>query len=158
MAVKKKEPENESLSDVLSGLRNKDHLEVGAFSGFDAAPKGLSTGNITIDALTGIGGFPAGRVTELLGPPSSGKTTAALQAAGQVQKNGGKVAFFDYEHALDPVYCAALGLDVHAEESFIYMKPDHFEQGANAFRRMVRTGEIQMGIFDSVAAMVTKSE
>lgn len=150
----------ESLSDVLSGLRNSkkdDALEVGAFSGFDAKPKGLTTGNITLDSLTGIGGFPAGRITELLGPPSSGKTTSALQCAAKVQKAGGNVAFFDFEHALDPVYCEALGLDVYAD-SFIYAKPDYFEQGANAFRRMVRTGELQLGIFDSVAAMVTKHE
>lgn len=146
-----------SLADTLSELRSKQNIEIGAFSNFDMAPVGRSTGNLTLDALTGIGGFPEGRVTELIGPPSSGKTTAALMAAAQCQQSGGVVAYMDYERSLDPVYCANLGLDVHAE-TFLYMQPEHFEQGANAFRALVQTGEVAMGVFDSVASMVTEHE
>lgn len=145
------------LQAALSELRNKQGLEIGSFDGFGMTPKGLTTGNIALDALTGIGGFPEGRITELVGPPSSGKTTSALQAAAQCQQNGGVVFFADFERSLDPIYCAALGLDVHAE-TFLYMQPKHFQQGANAFRKLVRTGEISMGIFDSVATMVTEHE
>lgn len=147
----------ESLQDVLSALRTKDKVEIGAFDGFEMTPEGLTTGNLTLDSLTGIDGFPKGRVTECIGPPSSGKTTSALQAAAQVQQAGGTVFFADFERSLDPVYCAALGLDVKSE-SFLYMKPEYFEQGANAFRRLVRTGELSLGIFDSVATMITKHE
>ncbi len=158
MAVAKKAAgKPQTFQEVLSELRNKDKLEIGAFSGFDMEAVGQSTGNLTLDALTGVGGFPEGRITELVGPPSSGKTTSALQGAAALQQRGGVVVYFDFERSLDPVYCEALGLDVHAE-TFLYMKPDYFEQGANAFRKLVRTGGVGMGIFDSVATMVTKHE
>ncbi len=155
--AKKSAPANQSLASALSELRSKDDLEIGAFAGFDMKPEGLSTGSLTLDALTGIGGVPKGRITEFVGLPSSGKTTAALQAAAKCQQNGGIVAYFDFERTLDPVYCASLGLDVYAE-SFLYSKPEYFEKGANAFRKLVRTGEVAMGVFDSVATMVTQHE
>lgn len=155
--AKKGSPANLGLQAALSELRNKDDLEIGAFAGFDMKPEGMSTGNLTLDALTGIGGVPKGRITEFVGLPSSGKTTAALQTAAAKQQAGGVVAYFDFERTLDPVYCASLGLDVYAE-TFLYAKPDYFEKGANAFRKLVRTGEVDLGVFDSVATMVTKHE
>lgn len=152
-----KTPKSTGLQSVLTELRGKQDLEIGAFSGFNMKPEGLSTGNLTLDALTGIGGFPKGRITELIGPPSSGKTTAALQAVARCQQAGGIIFYADYERALDPDYCASLGIDVY-DESFLYAKPEYFEQGANAFRKLVATGELAMGVFDSVATMVTKHE
>lgn len=156
MAGKKFDIGSKSLQDVLSSLR-KDGTEIGAFAGFDLKVEGLSTGNITLDALTGIGGIPKGRISEFIGMPSSAKTTAALQTAAQVQQEGGRVFYADFERTLDPDYCEALGLDVH-DESFLYLHPDHLEDGANAFRALVATGEIDLGVFDSVAAMVTQDE
>lgn len=145
------------LQSAIKELRDKQNINIGVFSGFNMTPEGLPMGNITLNALTGIGGVPKGRITEFVGPPSSGKTTAALQTAAETQKNGGIIFFADYERTLDPVYCGSLGLDV-TDESFIYMQPAHFEEGANAYRKLVSTGEITLGIFDSVATMVTKHE
>lgn len=156
MAAKKKDTEPKDLASVLSGLR-KAGSEIGAFEGFNMTTKGLTTGNLTLDYLTGVGGIPVGRITELLGPPSSGKTTTGLQTAAHVQQAGGRVVYLDYERALDPDYCQALGLDVR-DESFLYMKPDYFEEGANAFRSLCATGEIDLVVHDSVAAMTTKHE
>lgn len=144
-----------SLADVLSDLRTKQKLPIGTLNEFEMVPFGLSTGNITLDTLTGVGGYPAGRIVEQFGKPSSGKTTAALQAAGICQANGGNVVFLDYERSLDESYCKALGVDTDA---LIYMQPNSFEQGANAFRQMLKTGEVQMLIVDSVATMVTENE
>lgn len=148
-----------SLQDALSALR-KDGLEVGNYNDFENFKVvGLPTGNLTIDTLTGIGGFPSGRITELVGPPSSGKTTAALQCAARVQQRDGVVMFLDFEKALDPDYAVALGLDVTAD-SFIYMRPESFEDGANAFRKVQREsgGVVDLVVHDSVAAMTTRHE
>jgi len=147
-----------SVLSTLKELREKQNIEIGVFSGFDMTPEGLTTGNIALDAVTGIGGVPRGRITEFVGPPSSGKTTAALQTLAKAQQAGtGYVFFADYERTLDPVYCKALGLDVNSE-SFIYVQPEHFEEGANIYRKLVASGELVLGVFDSVATMVTKHE
>jgi recombination protein RecA len=156
MAGKKFDIGSKSLESVLSDLR-KDGTQIGAFAGFDLKVEGLSTGNITLDALTGIGGVPKGRITEFIGMPSSAKTTAALQTAAQVQQSGGRIFYADYERTLDPDYCEALGLDIY-DESFLYLHPQHLEEGANAFRALVASGEITLGVFDSVASMVTQDE
>lgn len=148
-----------SLQAALSALR-KDGLQIGSFGNFDNLKvEGLPTGNLSIDNMTGIGGFPKGRITELVGPPSSGKTTAALQCAARVQQAGGVVYFADHEQALDPEYAQALGLDVHAE-TFVYSRPDSFEEGANGFRKFqeLSDGAADLLIHDSVAAMTTKHE
>lgn len=147
---------SKSLQETLSALR-KDGTKIGAFADFDLKVEGLSTGNITLDALTGIGGVPKGRITEFIGAPSAGKTTAALQTAAQVQQAGGTVFYADFERTLDPDYCEALGLDVY-DESFLHITPDHLEHGVNTFRQLVATGEITLGVFDSVASMVTADE
>lgn len=154
---KNPEKSQKDLKATLSELRSKQNIDIGAFSGFDMQAVGLSTGNLTLDALTGIGGFPQGRITELIGPPSSGKTTAALQGAAQFQQKGGIVFYADFERALDPDYCQSLGLNIH-DETFLYARPEHFEEGANTFRKLIATGEVGMGVFDSVATMVTQHE
>lgn len=147
-----------SLQQKLLSLRNgKEKVEIGKVSEHDFTVRAISTGNIQIDGLTGIGGFPRGRITENFGPPSSGKTTSALQAAAKVIAEGGSVLFLDYEKTLDPGYCAALGIDIDSER-FIVMRPRSFEEGANVFRDLCATGELDMMIADSVAAMVTEKE
>jgi recombination protein RecA len=152
-------PASGSVQAALAALR-KDGLQVGSYDDFDdLTVVGLPTGNITIDNLTGIGGFPKGRITELVGPPSSGKTTAALQCAARVQEAGGVVFFADHEKALDQDYAQALGLDVR-DQSFVYSRPDSFEQGANGFRKFqeLSGGAADLLIHDSVAAMTTEHE
>lgn len=152
-------PASGSLQSALAALR-KDGVEIGKYDDFDnLTVVGLPTGNITLDAMTGIGGFPKSRITELVGPPSSGKTTAALQCGARVQEAGGVVFFADHEQALDPDYAQALGLDVN-DESFVYLRPDSFEQGANGFRKFqeVSGGAVGLLIHDSVAAMTTEHE
>jgi recombination protein RecA len=150
-------PPKKKLAAVLSELRTKNKLKIGPLSEFQMIPEGLTTGNITLDALTGVGGLPQGRVIELFGPPSSGKTTTALQAAARLQKAGGNVVFADFERSLDEKYCQALGLDTE-DESFIYFQPTSFEHGANIVRKLIDTGELGMAIHDSVARMVTEKE
>lgn len=152
----KKSPQGD-IQGALSALR-KGGLKIGAFADFDnVKPVGLSTGNFTLDAQTGIGGIPKGRITELIGPPSSGKTTTALMTSAEYQQAGGIVAYFDYERSMDPAYCQSLGLDVYAE-SFLYARPKHFEEGAQAFRELLAAGVPLLGVFDSVATMVTQHE
>ena len=148
---------DKSLQAVLTELRSKQKMRIGPLSEFNMNVKALSTGNIALDAITGVGGIPRGRVIELFGPPSSGKTTTALQAAAKLQQAGGKILYLDYEKALDEVYCSALGLNVY-DESFVYMQPQSFEEGANVFRQLLATGEIDLMVADSVASMVTESE
>lgn len=151
-------PKKKSLAEVIAEEKKKDkHALLGKLSEANQVPEGLPTGNIAIDTLTGIGGFPKGRIVELFGPPSSGKTTSALQAAANFQKKGGIIIYNDYEGTLDETYCKSLGIDTDAD-SFIYDQPDYFEEGANRTRRLMDTGEVGMVIFDSVATMVTKNE
>lgn len=146
------------LMGTLSKLRSgKNGKQIGALDDFDMTVNALTTGNITLDALTGVGGIPRGRVTEFRGKPSSGKTTAALQAAARLQQAGGNFMFLDYERSIDPKYVRALGIDTRAD-SFIYYKPVSFEDGANVYRELLKTGDLDMAIFDSVATMVTENE
>lgn len=158
MPPKKKVAERQkTLAETLSELRTgKNKQPIGTMEEFKQV-EGLSTGNLLLDAVTGVGGLPKGRITELIGPPSSGKTTCALQTAAKLQQAGGYVMFVDYEYALDRDYAKALGVDI-ADESFIYLWPENFEHGANLFRKLLATGELGMGIFDSVASMVTSRE
>lgn len=115
----------------------------------------ISTGSITLDAATGIGGLPKGRIVEIYGPESSGKTTLALHAVAEAQKMGGEAAFVDAEHALDPVYAAALGVDV---DSLLVSQPDNGEQALEITEALARSGAIDIIVVDSVAALVPKAE
>ncbi len=115
----------------------------------------ISTGSFTLDIATGIGGLPKGRIIEIYGPESSGKTTLALHAVAEAQKAGGEAAFIDAEHALDPVYAANLGVDV---DSLLVAQPDDGEQALEIAESLVRSGAIDILVVDSVAALVPRAE
>lgn len=115
----------------------------------------ISTGALSLDAALGIGGLPRGRVVEIYGPESSGKTTVALHAVANVQKNGGIAAFIDAEHALDPVYAAKLGVDTDA---LLVSQPDTGEQALEIMDMLVGSGSVDIIVVDSVAALVPRAE
>ena len=115
----------------------------------------IPTGSLSLDIALGIGGVPRGRIIEIYGPESSGKTTVALHVVAQAQKLGGNAVFIDVEHALDPVYAKALGVDI---DSLLVSQPDTGEQALEICEALVRSGAIDVAVVDSVAAMVTKAE
>ncbi len=115
----------------------------------------IPTGSIGLDMALGIGGLPKGRIVEIFGPESGGKTTVTLHAIAEAQKKGGIAAFVDVEHALDPVYAKALGVDI---DQLIVSQPDTGEQALDIMEALVRSGAIDIIVLDSVAAMVTKAE
>lgn len=115
----------------------------------------ISTGSLTLDMATGIGGLPKGRIIEIYGPESSGKTTLALHCVAEAQKLGGEAAFIDAEHALDPEYASNLGVDI---DSLLVAQPDNGEQALEITEQLVRSGAIDIIVVDSVAALVPKSE
>jgi recombination protein RecA len=115
----------------------------------------ISTGSISVDAALGIGGFPRGRISEIFGPESSGKTTLALQVVAEAQKAGGMAAYIDVEHALDPVYARKLGVDV---DNLLVSQPDYGEQALEITNALITSGSIDVLVVDSVAALVPKAE
>src|ERR687884_951397 len=115
----------------------------------------ISTGAISFDAALGAGGFPRGRVVEIFGPESSGKTTIALQVVAEAQKAGGLAAFIDAEHALDPLYARKLGVDI---DNLLVSQPDYAEQALEITSVLISSGSIDVLIVDSVAALVPKAE
>ena len=115
----------------------------------------ISTGSISLDAALGVGGFPRGRINEIYGPESSGKTTIALQVIAEAQKKGGMAAFIDVEHALDPVYSRKLGVDV---DNLLVSQPDYGEQALEITGALIASGQIDVLVVDSVAALVPKAE
>ncbi len=115
----------------------------------------IPTGSISFDAALGVGGFPRGRVVEIFGPESSGKTTVALQVIAEAQKQGGMAAFVDAEHALDPIYAKKLGVDV---DNLLVSQPDYGEQALEIAEALVRSNAIDVLVVDSVAALVPKAE
>ena len=115
----------------------------------------IHTGSLTLDLALGIGGIPKGRIVEIYGPESSGKTTVALHCVAEAQKAGGTAAFIDVEHALDPVYAKKLGVDI---DSLLVSQPDSGEQALEIAEALVRSGAIEIIVIDSVAALVTKAE
>jgi len=115
----------------------------------------IPTGSLALDAALGIGGVPKGRIIEIYGPESSGKTTLALHILAEAQKQGGEVAFVDAEHALDPVYAAALGVDI---DNLLVSQPDTGEQALEITDALVRSGAVDAVVVDSVAALVPKQE
>jgi recombination protein RecA len=125
----------------------EDHLDI--------ALEKVSSGSIKLDKALGIGGYPKGRIIEIYGPESSGKTTFALHAIAEVQKNGGYAAFIDAEHALDPQYAKALGVDI---DNLILSQPDTGEQALEITEALIRSGAIDIVVIDSVAALVPEAE
>ncbi len=115
----------------------------------------IPTGSMTLDLALGVGGVPRGRIIELYGPESSGKTTVALHIVAEAQKRGGEAAFIDVEHALDPKYAKALGVDI---DNLLVSQPDSGEQALEIAEQLVRSGAIDVLVVDSVAAMTTKAE
>ncbi len=115
----------------------------------------ISTGSISVDFALGIGGFPRGRISEIFGPESSGKTTLALQVIAEAQKLGGMAAFIDVEHALDPAYARKLGVDV---DNLLVSQPDYGEQALEITNALITSGSIDVLVLDSVAALVPKAE
>lgn len=165
MADKKKQPERvapatdkkKALEQAL-GLIEKNFgkgsvMRLGQNNGMSI--EHIPTGSIGLDTALGIGGLPKGRIIEIYGPESSGKTTVALHAIAQAQKLGGEAAFIDAEHALDPVYARALGVDI---DSLLVSQPDTGEQGLEIAEALVRSGAIDIVVVDSVAALVPRAE
>jgi recombination protein RecA len=115
----------------------------------------ISSGSISVDAALGVGGFPRGRIIEIFGPESSGKTTLALQVIASAQKTGGMAAFIDVEHALDPIYARQLGVDV---DNLLVSQPDYAEQALEIASALISSGSVDVLVIDSVAALVPKAE
>lgn len=152
MADKKKALET-ALAQIEKAYGKGTIMRLGENSGMNV--EAISTGSITLDSATGIGGLPKGRIIEIYGPESSGKTTLALSVVAQAQKNGGEAAFIDAEHALDPAYAANLGVDVDA---LLVSQPDNGEQALEIAEALVRSGALDVVVIDSVAALVPRSE
>ncbi|MCC8136032.1 MAG: DNA recombination/repair protein RecA, partial [Ruminococcus sp.] len=115
----------------------------------------IPTGSMTLDMALGIGGVPRGRIVEIYGPESSGKTTVALHIVAEAQKLGGDAAFIDVEHALDPVYAKALGVNT---DELLVSQPDSGEQALEIAEALIRSGAIDVVVLDSIAAMTTRAE
>ncbi len=115
----------------------------------------ISSGSLALDIALGVGGFPKGRIIEIYGPESSGKTTVALHAIAEVQKKGGQAAFIDAEHALDPIYASKLGINI---DELLLSQPDTGEQALEIAEALVRSGAVEIIVIDSVAALVPKAE
>ena len=150
--------QDDALAEAIKDI--KKHFGAGAItvlSQHSAAEvtEVISTGNEFINEITGIGGIPRGRITEIYGPEAGGKTTLALQIIGQAQQNGGKAAFIDAEHALDPEYARTLGVDI---DSLLMSQPDDGEQALEIVLTLVRSGAMMVIVVDSVAALVPRAE
>lgn len=146
-----------ALSTALSNIEKKYGkgaiMRLGQSSALNVAA--ISTGSIALDTALGIGGLPRGRIIEIYGPESSGKTTLALHAVAEAQKAGGEAAFIDAEHALDPVYAASLGVDVDA---LLVSQPDNGEQALEIAEALTNSGALDVIVVDSVAALVPRAE
>lgn len=149
--------ENKQFEDLLSSLQEKfgegSIMKLGDVKKVDVDV--ISTGSFSLDAALGVGGLPRGRVIEIFGPESSGKTTLALNVVAQAQKKGGKAAFIDAEHAMDPAYAARLGVDIN---ELLISQPDNGEEALNILDSLVRSGLISVVVIDSVAALTPRAE
>lgn len=142
-----------ALSQIEKAFGKGSIMRLGQNTNIDI--EAISTGSLGIDIALGIGGMPKGRIIEIYGPESSGKTTLALSVIAQAQKNGGTCAFIDAEHALDPSYAKKIGVDV---ENLLVSQPDSGEQALEIADTLVRSGAIDVMVVDSVAALVPKAE
>ena len=142
-----------AISQIERAFGKGSIMRMGQSSNVDI--EAISTGSLGIDIALGIGGMPKGRIIEIYGPESSGKTTLALSVIAQAQKKGGTCAFIDAEHALDPSYAKKIGVDV---ENLLISQPDAGEQALEIADTLVRSGAIDVLVVDSVAALVPKAE
>jgi len=153
----KNQKQDKEIKNLLEEL--KKEFGEGSIMTLETIPKvdveSISTGSPSLDLALGIGGLPRGRIIEIYGPESSGKTTLALSVASQVQKTGGQVAFVDTEHALDPDYAKRIGVDI---EKLVISQPDSGEDALNIVEKLIRSGLFDLIIVDSVAALVPKAE
>ncbi|MCL1830594.1 MAG: recombinase RecA [Oscillospiraceae bacterium] len=157
MAEAVKKSKEDALETALANIEKKfgkgSIMKLG--QNVNMSVESISTGSISLDIALGIGGLPKGRVVEIFGPESSGKTTVALHVVAEAQKLGGVAAFIDVEHALDPIYAKALGVDI---DNLLVSQPDTGEQALEICEALIRSGAIDVVVIDSVAAMVTKAE
>ncbi|MDR3314158.1 MAG: recombinase RecA [Oscillospiraceae bacterium] len=153
MATDKKKALETALAQIEKAYGKGSIMRLGENAGMQVAS--ISTGSLALDAATGIGGVPRGRIVEIYGPESSGKTTLALHVIAQAQKAGGEAAFIDAEHALDPIYAANLGVNI---DSLLVSQPDNGEQALEIAEALVRSGALDVVVVDSVAALVPRSE
>ncbi len=142
-----------ALSQIEKNFGKGSIMRLGSKSGINVAS--IPTGSIGIDLALGVGGIPRGRIVEIFGPESSGKTTVSLHMIAEAQKQGGMAAFIDAEHALDPEYAAKLGVDV---DNLLISQPDYGEQALDIAEMLIRSGAIDILVVDSVAALVPKAE
>jgi recombination protein RecA len=153
----KENKENKQFEHLLSSLQEKfgegSIMKLGDVKKVDVDV--ISTGSFSLDAALGVGGLPRGRVVEIFGPESSGKTTLALNVVAQAQKRGGKAAFIDAEHAMDPSYASRLGVDIN---ELLISQPDSGEEALNILESLVRSGMISVVVVDSVAALTPRAE
>ena len=150
---KKEQLLSEALKQIEKQYGKGSIMKLGEHANVDV--DAISTGSLAIDYCLGVGGLPRGRIIEIYGPESSGKTTLALQAIAECQKNGGKTAFIDAEHAIDPRYAKALGVDV---DELILSQPDSGEQALEIAEVLIKSGAIDLIVIDSVAALVPQAE
>jgi len=143
-----------AISQIERSFGKGSIMKMGAAGAAEPVPA-IPTGSLTLDIATGIGGFPRGRVIEIYGPESSGKTTLALNAIAQAQKQGGTAAFIDAEHALDVGYAAKIGVNI---DELLVSQPDTGEQALEVAETLVRSGAVDLVVVDSVAALVPKAE
>lgn len=151
------ENKDKLLSDVLKDIEKEygkgSIMKLGERPQIEGDP--IPSGSLLLDQALGIGGYPKGRIIEIYGPESSGKTTLALHAIAQVQKKGGRCAFIDAENAIDPVYARKLGVDI---DELILSQPDSGEQALNITEMLIKSGAIDLVVIDSVAALVPQAE
>lgn len=151
--AKKAQALNDAIKQIEKQFGKGSVMKLGDRAAVDVAV--ISTGSLTLDMALGIGGYPKGRIIEIYGPESSGKTTLTLHAIAEVQKQGGTAAFIDAEHAIDPVYAKNLGVNI---DELILSQPDSGEQGLEIAETLVRSGAIDLVVVDSVAALVPQVE
>ena len=142
-----------AMSQIEKQFGKGSVMKLGEFKSLNI--DSISTGALNLDIALGIGGIPRGRIVEIYGPESSGKTTLALHAVAEAQKKGGEAAFIDAEHALDPVYAKKIGVDI---DNLIVAQPDNGEQALEIAEALIRSGAIDIIVVDSVAALVPKAE
>ena len=142
-----------AMSQIEKQFGKGSVMKLGEFKSMNV--EAISTGALNLDIALGIGGIPKGRIIEIYGPESSGKTTLALHAVAESQKNGGEAAFIDAEHALDPGYAKKIGVDI---DNLIVSQPDTGEQALEIAEALIRSGAIDIVVVDSVAALVPKAE
>ncbi len=151
--LKKEQALKDAIKQIEKQFGKGSVMKLGDRSAVDVAV--IPTGSLTLDMALGIGGYPKGRIIEIYGPESSGKTTLTLHAIAEVQKQGGTAAFIDAEHAIDPVYAKNLGVDI---DELILSQPDSGEQGLEIAETLVRSGAVDLVVVDSVAALVPQVE